>query len=147
MTDPGQLPVGKVLDGTKINDLLSRLTSLKVDRYLKDDLGKEKSTGLSPARNRILLRDGKGEPVFELAWGAAFKDESPKASSGPERRGEYYAQARLKAAAFTPAIGLAAAEIDSLPLKDVFKDKAPAPDKTPGKTPEKTNAQSNDRDL
>ena len=116
------------LDSTKMLGLILKLGQLRVDRVLKSATPR----GLEPAKNSIVFKSEKGDVLIDFAWGERYHPTESK--SGIE---DYFARTVVKDAPKMPKFGLAVADVDALPVKELIKEKpqpTPAPTATPAVT-------------
>jgi len=86
----------------KVNDLLNKLSSLKVKQFFDDGISYQKS-----GMETLVLKDDQGQALLQLEW-------SPKVV-----KNLFVAKTQLAEKPF----GLDTKDIESLPLKDVITDK------------------------
>ncbi|MCC7404899.1 MAG: DUF4340 domain-containing protein [Bdellovibrionales bacterium] len=105
---------GKEVDQERVASLIQNLGELEA-RYF---LGAKPGKGLQPPANRVVLKNSKGEALFELSWGASFKAKQELKVDSDEEL--YYAKTNLAA----ETLGVATAKIDGLPGQTLLKDLA-----------------------
>jgi len=124
----------KVLDETKVDDMLTQMGAMAVTMFL----GKVRGKGLRPPKNQLLFKNKKGETILDLRWGKKFK-KKPTVRAKEEHEMFYVSTNQLK-----ETLGVSVSLLDSLQVNQLTKDqekkpKEPNPSKKP---PNKPSAKS-----